>query len=287
MSFSQNDVVNLFTIPTGFGPLKFYGQRYTQLGISADGWIACGNYTTSNFTNTDLPSTQAPRATVFANWDDLYPAVEGSGYVYTYHDTANHRLIVEYDSVAYWSSQTTRDKFEVIYYDTTVTTPSGDNAIVVQYATANGYTSSTLGIQDPTSAIGIQDLSNGTLADGAAPIVAGRAIKYATTAPTGVAERISGATLGKRLILTSLGNPSRGRVALAYNLPVAGVATLSIYDGAGRLVRQLAAGPGRIGTHRVVWDGTDANGRKVGAGVYMVRLVTSDKSVVTKTTVVR
>jgi len=76
-------------------------------------------------------------------------------------------------------------------------------------------------------------------------------------------------------------------VALSYTLPVTGVATLSVYDGAGRLVRQLAGGPSRAGMHRVVWDGTDSNGRKVGAGVYLVRLTTSDKSVVTKTTVVR
>ncbi|TSA39948.1 hypothetical protein D4R30_00350 [archaeon] len=287
MSFSQNDVVNLLTLPTAFGPLKFYGQRYTQLGISADGWIACGNYTTSNYTNTNLPSTAAPRATVFVNWDDLYPKVEGSGYVYYYHDTTNHRFIVEYDSVAYVSSQTTRDKFEVIYYDTTLAAPSGDNVIVVQYKTAFGFTHSTVGIQDPTMAIGIGDLFNGTLTHGAAPIAAGRAIKYTTDLPTGVAEQVSGAVPVERLVLRSLGNPSRGRVALSYNLPVAGKATLSVYDGAGRLVKQLAGGPIRAGAHQVVWDGTDTEGSKVGAGVYLVRLVTSDKSVVTKTTVVR
>jgi hypothetical protein len=287
MSFSQNDVVNLLTIPTGFGPMKFYGQRYTQLGISADGWIACGNYTTSNFTNSDLPSSSAPRATVFANWDDLYPATEGSGYVYYYHDTTNHRFIVEYDSVAYWGATSTRDKFEVIYYDTTLAAPSGDNVIVVQYNIADGFTSSTVGIQDPTMAIGIQDLFNGTLNHGGAPIVAGRAVKYTTVAPTGVLEPTTGVTPGSRLAIRSLGNPNRGRVALAYVLPVAGAVTLSVYDGAGRLVRQLVGGPVRVGTHRVVWDGTDVNGRRVGAGVYLVRLVTSDKSVATKTTVVR
>jgi hypothetical protein len=287
MSFSQNDVVNPLTIPPAFGPLKFYGQRYTQLGISADGWIACGNYTTSNFTNTDLPNSSAPRATVFANWDDLFPATEGHGYVYYYHDTTNHRFIVEYDSVAYWGAASTRDKFEVIYYDTTMAAPSGDNAIVVQYNIADGFGSSTVGIQDPTMAIGIQDLFNGTLSHGAGPIVAGRAIKYTTVTPTGVLEPTTGVTPDRRLALRSLGNPSRGRVALSYNLPASGVATLSVYDGAGRLVKQLAGGPFLAGTHRVVWDGTDVGGRKVGAGVYLVRLVTSDKSVVTKATVVR
>jgi hypothetical protein len=285
--FPNNDDVVTVNLPTGFGPLKFYGQRYTQVSVSADGWVACGNYTQSAYNNTGLPSASAPRATVFLNWDDLYPDLGGLGYVYWYHDTANHRFIVEYDSVAYYNAQTTRDKFEAIIYDTTVVTPTGDNIVVVQYRTAAGFSSSTAGIQDPTSAIAIQDLYNGTLAHGAAPIAAGRAIKYTTKDPTAIAEPVSSTMPDTRLSFVSLGNPSRGRVALYYNLPVAGVVTLAVYDGAGRLVKELANGPARVGAHHVVWDGTDVEGRKVGAGVYLVRLVTSDKSVVQKTAVVR
>ena len=287
VSFPQNDDVQTISIPSGFGPVKFYGQRYTQLSISADGWVACGSYTQSNYNNTSIPGSSAPRATVFANWDDLYPESEGSGYVYYYHDAANHRFVVEYDSVAYWSAQTTRDKFEVVYYDTTVTTPTGDNVVVVQYKTAAGFTSSTVGIQDPTSAIAIQDLYNGTLAHGAAPIAAGRAIKYTTKDPTGVAEPVPSVMPDTRLALVGLGNPSRGRVMLNYSVPAAGNVTLAVYDGAGRLVRQLASGPCRVGAHHVVWDGNDASGRMVGAGVYLVRLVMADESVVQKTAIVR
>jgi len=288
LTFADNDDVVAITIPPGFGPLKFYGQTYTQLSISADGWVACGNYTTSNYENTDLPSTSAPRATVFANWDDLYPVSGGggAGYVYWHHDTAGHRLVVEYDSVAYYGG-TNRDKFEVVYYDTTVTTPSGDNVILVQYMTAVGFNSSTVGIQDPTRAIGIQDLYNGTLTHGAAPIAAGRAIKYTTDPPTGIIEQVSGMHPGTRLTLMSVGNPSRGRVAFSYALPAAGMATLSVYDGAGRLVKQLAGGPLMAGAYRAIWDGTDAHGSKVVAGVYLVRLVAGEKSVVTKAAVVR
>jgi hypothetical protein len=289
LTFPDNDAVVAFTIPTGFGPLRFYGQTYTQLSASADGWVACGNYTTSNFQNTDLPSTSAPRATVFANWDDLYPVSGGggAGYVYWFHDTANHRLIVEYDSVRYWASQT-RDKFEVVYYDTTVVTPSGDNAIVVQYKTAAGFTSSTVGIQDQTMAIGIQDFYNGTLTHGAAPIAAGRAIKYTTVSPLAVTEQAPGVTAGGHLSLQALANPSRGRVVLAYSLPAAGPAALAIYDRAGRLVRRWNLRSAICNPQSsLVWDGTDAQGRGVGAGVYLVRLVAGEKSVVAKTAVVR
>jgi len=57
------------------------------------------------------------------NWDDLWPTSSGGhGYVYYYHDAANHRFVIEYDSVAYYSQTTVYDKFEAVIYDTTVTT---------------------------------------------------------------------------------------------------------------------------------------------------------------------
>ena len=63
---------------------------------------------------------------VCPNWDDLYPVSGGSGagYVYHYHDEANSRFIVEYDSVRYYSG-TVREKFQVMFYDTTVASPTG------------------------------------------------------------------------------------------------------------------------------------------------------------------
>jgi len=286
MSFQQNDDVNLFDIPSGFGPLKFYGQRYTQLGISADGWIACGNYTTSNYSNVSVPSSEAPPAAVFANWDDLMPAVEGTGYVYTYHDAANHRLVIEYDSVAYWRSQSTLDKFEVIYYDTTVVTATGDNAVLVQYLTASGYSSSTVGIEDPTQAIAIQDLFDGTYHRAAATIAAGRAILYTTDSLlTGVADQGPGARVLTLALVAQ--NPVRRVARLGYTLPQNGRARLEVLDVTGRVVRVLADGEQPRGRYSVVWDGRDAQGRVAGNGVYVYRLATAAGTVTRKAVVLR
>ncbi|MBM3313530.1 T9SS type A sorting domain-containing protein, partial [candidate division WOR-3 bacterium] len=288
INYSQNDEVRMVSLPSGFGPLRFYGQEYTQVSVSADGWVACGNYTQSSYNNTSLPSTSAPRATVFLNWDDLYPSSGGggAGYVYWYHDAGNHRFIVEYDSVRYYSGSE-QDKFQAIYYDTTVTTPSGDNVVVVQYKTAAGMTGSTVGIQDPTRAIAIQVLYNGALTHGAAPMVPERAIKYTTTDPSGIAEPVAGLMPDSRLTLQAERNPTLGQVTLRYHLPEPGDLTVAVYDRAGRLVRQLSSGPRRAGSGRVIWDGADAEGHKVGAGVYLFRMVTGGKSVVQKATVVR
>ncbi|UCG43207.1 MAG: hypothetical protein JSU73_00920, partial [candidate division WOR-3 bacterium] len=124
--FPQNDDVLVVDLPAEFGPFKYYGQRYTQVSVSADGWVCPGNYTVENFDNTGLPSSEAPPA-ICLNWDDLYPNYQSQGYVYHYHDADNHRFVIEYDSVSYYSSRTVRDKFQMLIYDTTTANVTGNN----------------------------------------------------------------------------------------------------------------------------------------------------------------
>ena len=51
--------------------------------------------------------------------------------------------MIEYDSVAYYNPNTVRDKFQMLVYDTTMANVTGNNDVVVQYMTANRYSSST------------------------------------------------------------------------------------------------------------------------------------------------
>jgi len=73
-------------------------------------------------------------------------------------------------------------------------------------------------------------------------------------------------------------NPFNPSTTLSFSLARAGHVRLSVYDLAGRLVRTLVDGEHEAGTHRVVWNGTDATGRAVGAGVYFVRVETPQGS---------
>ena len=50
----------------------------------------------------------------------------------------------------------------------------------------------------------------------------------------------------------------------------------TVFDLCGRLVRTLADGEHGTGSHSVLWDGTDANGRQVASGVYMYRMQAGD-----------
>ena len=66
--------------------------------------------------------------------------------------------------------------------------------------------------------------------------------------------------------------------AIAFEMPSAGgSARVQIYDVAGRLVRTLG-GAVVAGRNSVAWDGTDARGEPVGAGVYIYRLVAPNRT---------
>ncbi|HMB70740.1 MAG TPA: M43 family zinc metalloprotease, partial [bacterium] len=70
-------------------------------------------------------------------------------------------------------------------------------------------------------------------------------------------------------------NPFSPVTTIAFDLPVAGNATLRVLDVAGRTVRTLADGTYSAGRHDVTWNGTDDAAGSVAAGVYFYRLETS------------
>jgi hypothetical protein len=69
-----------------------------------------------------------------------------------------------------------------------------------------------------------------------------------------------------------LPNPTGGRTSVRYGLPKPVVVNLSVYSAAGTLVRTISTGTQNPGWYTAAWDGNDLRGRKVGTGVYLVRL---------------
>lgn len=86
----------------------------------------------------------------------------------------------------------------------------------------------------------------------------------------------SASDLGARLLLPPRPNPFNPRTELTYALPLPGPVELTIHDPAGRLLRALVAAPRFAGRHTAVWDGRDARGRGLPAGVYFARLRAGD-----------
>jgi hypothetical protein len=70
-------------------------------------------------------------------------------------------------------------------------------------------------------------------------------------------------------------NPAQGPVSIRYAVPRKSFLTLKVYDVTGKHVRTLVRESRDPGYHRVVWDGLDESGSRLGPGVYYLRLQTS------------
>ncbi|MEN9979549.1 MAG: C25 family cysteine peptidase [candidate division WOR-3 bacterium] len=279
LSLTDDQTVQI-SLPPAFGPFIFYGQSYNQISICSNGWIAPGYTTVSTWSNTALPNTEMPPL-IAANWDDLYPPYGDS--VWYYHDAANHRFIIEWDSVHYFSSSEW-EKFEIILYDTTYAAEDGNSKFVIQYLTANrAGSSATVGIQDHTKTKYIQMLFDGTYHRGASPWVPGHAIKFSSDNPTGIAEDYGTTLLKDGRILAVAPSLFRRTTVIRYQIPQDGSAELRVFDASGRIVRTLVNGRMKAGTYTASWNGTDDNGSRVASGIYFIRLTTPETSVKVKT----
>ena len=90
------------------------------------------------------------------------------------------------------------------------------------------------------------------------------------------------------LTLTCLMNPARRNAEICYTLSEPTQVTVGIYDVTGRLLHTLIDGVGQVGGTRYCdWNGRDSAGRKVGAGVYLVRLDADGQSVTEKLVLLR
>lgn len=269
------------TLPGEYGPWKFYDQRYTQISISSNGWIAPGVQTRSAYRNRPIPDTTStnPNGMVCADWDDLIPSFSGVGGIYYYHDATNHRFVIEYDSIPYKDTLPTEqtDKFEIIIYDTTMAAADGHNEIFVNYLTSNRWNSSTVGLEDPTDYIGIQCLFNDTLNRACAPWTPRKVIKYTTdTMAIGLTEALANLNQSKPA-LHLLSNPSHQIARLKFQISEKSKVSLSVFDISGRFIcrifdsKEQSLGPG---IYTIRWNGKDNTGRKVASGIYFYRLKT-------------
>ncbi len=87
---------------------------------------------------------------------------------------------------------------------------------------------------------------------------------------------------GAMLVAESHPNPFRGMMTLAYTLPREADVTLHIHDVQGRTIRAFLAGRRPPGRHEWMWDGRDAGGGAVAAGVYWYRVEANGESAVRK-----
>jgi endonuclease/exonuclease/phosphatase family metal-dependent hydrolase len=82
-------------------------------------------------------------------------------------------------------------------------------------------------------------------------------------------------------------NPFNPTTTILFDLAASTRVRLSVFDARGRWICNLVDEPLPAGTHRVVWDGRNEQGRLVSSGVYFARLRTLDFEQAHRMTLVR
>ena len=73
-------------------------------------------------------------------------------------------------------------------------------------------------------------------------------------------------------------NPSWGPCRISFDVKDGGRVKVEIFNLRGQLVRVVEDGTKQAGLQESVWDGLDARGRTVGAGIYLCRVESGDRS---------
>ncbi len=72
--------------------------------------------------------------------------------------------------------------------------------------------------------------------------------------------------------LANYPNPVRQATTISFTVPRDGDAALTIFDPGGKTITTVIRGNVAAGAHQVRWNGTDAEGKRVGPGMYIYRL---------------
>jgi flagellar hook assembly protein FlgD len=107
------------------------------------------------------------------------------------------------------------------------------------------------------------------------------------TAPTLNGQGVDVARANRFALEQNAPNPFNPSTTIRFAVPANGNVRLTIYDVNGRIVRTLVDGSVLAGSHEVVWDGMDMNGRAVASGVYIYRLTTANNEMTKRMTLVR
>ena len=81
--------------------------------------------------------------------------------------------------------------------------------------------------------------------------------------------------------------PFSSETVISYFLQKPGPARVGVYSLAGQRVTVLDHGLHKAGIHRIRWDGHDDEGRLLGSGIYLYRLVTDEVIMTRKLTLLK
>jgi len=75
---------------------------------------------------------------------------------------------------------------------------------------------------------------------------------------------------------TALSNPAHGQCRIAFSVSRSGPVSVTLFDSAGRRIRDILSGSMPSGFYSPTWDGRDDSGAEVSSGVYLAKITTPE-----------
>ncbi|MEM6327563.1 MAG: M36 family metallopeptidase, partial [Bacteroidota bacterium] len=146
----QDDDAEAVALPWSF---SFYGEEYTTVNVSSNGYLTFNSVGTTAYTNEPIPSTGVPDNFVAVFWDDLNPLDGGAIYA---QDLGDGRFVIQWDGIPHYNSGGT-----ATISVQAILSRSGE--IVLQYEEINldgAGTSHTVGIENASGTDGLEIVHN-------------------------------------------------------------------------------------------------------------------------------
>ena len=260
-------------IPIGFH-FPYYDNLYGYLHVCSNGFVSFNNFSPS-YWDTPIPCDTQPNDIIAPFWDNFNPTGSPMN-VFTKLLEDPMRFVIEFVDMPRVGAVNEFETFEVILY------PNGD--IIFQYPTVVDASSATAGIENETGTRGTQWIHNYT-----APIPDSIAIGFrrlGITEGNGVeifefAEDFADfeeydnseefdnfpqtEAIPSELAVSASPNPFNPNTTVSYQLPQAGMVTISAYNVLGRREAVLVDEHRNAGAHSVEW-----NASNLSSGIYFI-----------------
>jgi subtilisin family serine protease len=256
-----NDATVIMSLPFVF---RFYGADFTQVTVSANGFVIPGSFTSLEWGCFPIPSPWAPNG-YLAPWFNDWEPEEGGG-VFFFAQSDSHRVIIEWSNVPDYFGRGTVS-FQAILYDPLhVPSPTGDGVVKYQYRSFSDLFEGAVGLENADGTDGLQYCYLTNYDPHASPLASGRALLISTDSTLEVPP-VRVTTPLEFALDSNFPNPFNPRTTFTWRLPREMHVRLTLYDLLGREAAVVFDGLSSAGVHHQSFDG-----ERLATGVYFARL---------------